>query len=454
MGSPDASAAVMQSAAGSTAAALATAAGQSAAALATAAGQSAAALATAAAARASREFAGKVLAATLRTVRDLDIAEDSTADAFLHALQTWPRDGVPASVDAWLITTARNRAYDRIRRAQVGRRALLQETGGWSGVVAGPEQIADAAIVGDDELRMVVLCCDPRLAVDEQVALTLRLACGVPTAAIAAGYGVPPPTMAARITRAKAKLARGGPQLDLPDDAAVDSRLPAVAKVVYLAATLGHTAATGADLVDDDLVDRAQYLARVLHRLRPAETELTGLLGLILLTRARATGRIDAAGDQVLLAEANRSLWDPVLIREGLQLVTEAVRAGGSAGPVVLQALIAGEHAHATTWAATDWASIVRLYSQLLTVEPAHTVAVGRSVAVGELAGAAAGLADLDGVLALGGLDRYPYAHAARGYLLDRLGQTADAATEWRRAATLARTDAERSWFTSRAGTG
>jgi RNA polymerase sigma-70 factor (ECF subfamily) len=192
----------------------------------------------------------------------------------------------------------------------------------------------------------------------------------------------------------------------------------------------------------------------VLHRLRPADTDLAGLLGLILLTRARAAGRVDGSGNQVLLADADRSGWDGALIREGLSLVGAAVAAGGGAGAVVLQARIVAEHARAPTWAATNWPAIVALYSQLLTIEPSHTVAVGRSVAVGELAGPAAGLADLDGVIELGGLERYPYAFAARGYLLDRLGRRSEAAVSWGRAAALARTDAERAYFARRARPG
>ena len=403
-----------------------------------------------AAARASREFAGKVLAATLRSVRDLDIAEESTADAFLHALQTWPRDGVPASVDAWLITTARNRALDRVRRAQAAQRALLREARGKRSAfpsAENPADVVDTAVVGDDELRMVVLCCDPRLSTDEQVALTLRLACGVPTASIAAGFGIPTPTMAARLTRAKAKLVRLGPQLDLPDDATVDARLPAVATVVYLAGTLGHTAGSGERLADDELADRARYLARVLHRLRPAEAEFTGLLALILLTRARAGGRLDETGGQILLGDADRSRWDAAMIAEGLQFAAMA----GRGGPLALQAAIAAEHARAASLDTTDWPAVLALYSQLLTLQPAHTVAVGRSIAVGRVAGPAAGLRDLDEVIELGGLDRYPYAFGARGYFLEQLGRLPEAAAEWRRAATLARTAAERDYFDRRA---
>ena len=328
-----------------------------------------AAAVAAVAAQARRELSGRVLAATLRSVRDLDIAEESTADAFLLALQSWPTTGIPASVEAWLVTAARRRAVDRIRRAQVARRSLIKLAGGWSGVTGAADAVTEAALVGDDELRMVVLCCDPRLTKPDQVALTLRLACGVSTAAIAAAHGLQTPTMAARLTRAKAKLASAGPMLDLPDDATVDRRLPAVATVVHLAFTLGHTAADGERLRDEDLADRAQYLAGVLHALRPASPTFAALRALILFTQARAAGRVDEAGDQVLLADVDRSTWDQQLIAAGLALLAPAMsQAAGD--PMVLQAAIAAEHSRASSFGGTDWPRVVKLYSWLLTVDP------------------------------------------------------------------------------------
>ncbi|HYN73166.1 MAG TPA: DUF6596 domain-containing protein, partial [Nakamurella sp.] len=399
---------------------------------------------------AQRELSGRVLAVTLRSVRDLDIAEEATADAFLLALQTWPERGVPASVEAWLVTAARRRAIDRIRSAQAARRALIRSAGGLSGVTAAADLTTEVGVIGDEELRMVVLCCDPRVATTEQVALTLRLACGVPTAAIAAAFLVSEPTMAARLTRAKKRLAAAGPALDLPDDATVDARLPSVRRVVYLAFTLGHTAAAGAALTDEDLADRAQYLARALHVLRPDDAEFTALLALILLTRARSGGRLDDEGQQVLLADADRSRWDRRAIAEGLALL-ERAWLSGSPGPVTLQAAIAAEHDRAPSTAATNWRRVVDLYGELLRQQPSPTVALGRCVAVSALSGPAAGLADLDEVISLGGLERYPYAFGARAQMLSALGRRAQARAEWRAAAGCARTDAERDYFLGRA---
>jgi RNA polymerase sigma-70 factor (ECF subfamily) len=261
--------------------------------------------------------------------------------------------------------------------------------------------------------------------------------------------------MAARLTRAKARLARAGPALDLPDDATVDARLPAVRRAVHLTFTLGHTAAGGTDLVDDELADRAQYLAGVLRALRPDDPEFTGLLSLILLTRARGPGRIADDGSQVLLEDADRSRWDRSLIDRGVALLRIALataeRQGTDPGPMTLQAAISAEHSTAPRFAATDWPRLLALYDALLTADPSPTLAIGRSIVLSYLIGPGAGLADLDEVVAVGGLDRYPYAHAARAQMLARLGRSAEADGAWRAAAVRARSDAERTFFADRA---
>jgi len=409
--------------------------------------------AAAAAADAQRQYWGRVLAATLRMARDVDVAEEATADAFLLALQTWPERGVPDSVEAWLLTAARRRAIDRIRRLVRLRERMASLAVTTEASTAPADVGVEQPPVVDDELRLVVLCCHPALSHEAQVALTMRLGCGVPTAAIAAAFLVPAPTMAARLTRAKQRIAGSGTGIGLPDDVAVEERMPAVRRTVHLAYTMGHTAGAGEALRDDSVAAHGLRLARALHGLRPDDTECTGLLALIVLTEARAAGRFGTSGSQVVLGDADRSAWDRDAITEGLGLVAGLPLDGpaGAAGPLARQAAIAAEHARAATFEATDWARIVGHYDALLRADPSPTIAIGRCVAMSYLLGAEAGLADLDEVLALGGLATYPYAHAARAQLLDRLDRRDEAAAAWRLASGCARTDAERAWFAARA---
>jgi RNA polymerase sigma-70 factor, ECF subfamily len=396
-----------------------------------------------AAAAAHRLYWGRVLSATMRLAHDVDIAEEATADAFLSALQVWPEHGVPDSVEAWLLTAARRRAIDCIRRL-VRLRSRVPMFGAEATTF---DEVLP--VVADDELRLVVLCCHPAIDHAAQVALTLRLGCGVPTAAIAAAFLVSTATMAARLTRAKQRIAAAGEGIELPDDVAVEERMPAVRRTVHLTYTMGHTAGTGESLRDDDLAAHAVQLARALHDLRPDDRETTGLLALVLLSEARAAGRLDPTGAQVLLADADRTCWDRALLGEGLALAASA--AGPGAGSLALQAAIAADHARAPTYAGTDWQRVLRHYDALLLIEPSPTIAIGRCLAMAEIFGAGAGLADLDEVMGVADLDRYPYAHAARAQLLDRLGRPDDATAAWSRAAATARTTAERDWFTTRA---
>jgi RNA polymerase sigma-70 factor (ECF subfamily) len=400
----------------------------------------------AAAADAQRLYWGRVLAATLRLARDVDIAEEATADAFALALQTWPDRGVPDSVEAWLLTAARRRAIDRIRRLAMFRERLaaIAATGDLAAQPA--DAVVDAPPVLDDELRLVVLCCHPALAQEVQVALTMRLGCGVPTASVAAAFLVPEATMAARLTRAKKRIAQSGTGIELPDDVAVEERMPAVRRTIHLAYLMGHTAGSGEALRHDEIVEHAVRLAGTLHALRPDDGEAAGLLALVLLTEARAATRFGVDGGQVLLEDADRARWDRVMIAEGLALVGSL----RSPGPLGLQAAIAAEHARAPSFETTDWRAIVDRYDKLLTIEPSPTIALGRCVAMSYAIGPDAGLADLDEVLALGDLDTYPYAHAARARILERLGRAAEAATSWSAAARHARTGAERAFFAAR----
>lgn len=380
----------------------------------------------------------------MRYTRDVGVAEEATADAFELALRSWPDKGVPDSVEAWLVTAARRRALDRIRRADTLRRKLTV-----LGATAATTDPGEPEMVADDELRLLVLCAHPALSQTMQVSLMLRLACGVPTAAIAAGFLVNTPTMAARLTRAKAQVRSSGTSsIDLPDDATLAERMPAVRRAVHLAYTLGHTAGSGADLRQADLAADAVHLARTLHRIRP-EVETTGLLALLLLTEARTPGRFADDGEQVLLADVDRSTWNTAQIAAAQRLLRGET--GVSSEGFLLQARIAAVHADAPSFAQTDWNALVDLYAALLTIDPSPTIAIGRAIALGYAVGPDRGLADLDEVAAVASqLVTYPYLHAARAAMLSRLGRPADAADAWQAAARHARTDAERDSFTTR----
>lgn len=399
-----------------------------------------------------RRHWGRVVAAAVRVCGDLGLAEEAAADAFALALQIWPAQGVPRSVEAWLLTVARRRAVDRVRRAAVGRDKLRLAVAG------APTEIdeidLDDPLVADDDVRLVVLCCHPALDQEVQVALTLRLACGVPTAAVAAAFLVPESTMAARLTRAKQRIARSELPITLPDDLAVEERMPAVLRTVLLAYSMGHTAGAGATLRDDSIAGHAVHLARTIHHHRPDDPEAAALHALVVLCEARAGGRLAGDGAQVLLEHADRSAWDHTLIVEGLAAIRANRRPSAHSGPMALRAELAALHAAAPRAAETDWTAIVEVYDLLLAREPSPTVAIGRCLAIAELCGPAAGLADLDEVLAVAGqaLRRYPYAAAARARLLAAGGERARAADAWRDAAAWARTDAERAYFLEQAG--
>ncbi len=395
-----------------------------------------------------REWA-RVLAAAARLAGDLDLAQECAQDAFLAALQTWPRDGIPHIPGAWLTTAARRKVLDAHRRAGAlrGRLPLLVEPYAEQDLAADA-MVADMEEIPDDRLRLVFTCCHPALAREAQVGLTLRLVCGLTTAEVAHAFLVGEPTMAARVTRAKKKISAARIPYRVPSPPELPDRLDAVLTVVHLVFTTGHTAPTGDRLTRPDLVDRAIDLARVLVQLMPDEPEARGLLALLLLTDARRSTRVDRAGQLVLLQDQDRGRWDHDLIEQGRALVLEALR-GGRPGRFVLQAAIAALHAEAPTWAETDWPQIVRLYDVLLLAWPSPVVALNRAAALSFRDGPAAGLAALD-ALDHGALATSHYLPAARADLLRRLNRPGEAAASYRLALRLVDNDVERSFLQGR----
>jgi RNA polymerase sigma factor (sigma-70 family) len=390
-----------------------------------------------------------VLSATVRVTRDIDLAEECAQDAFAQALTSWAADGVPTRPGAWLTTVARRRALDALRHETVVRRTLPLL------VADDVEPAVDETVtdregeIADDRLRLVCTCCHPALSRETQVALTLRLVCGLTTAEVARAFLVSEPTMAARLTRAKKKIASARIPYRVPATEELPARIGAVLEVVHLLFTTGHTAPAGADLVRRDLVERALDLARMLRALLPGDADVAGLLALVLLTDARRETRVDVSGRLLLLEEQDRTRWDRREIEQGATLVREALRRRPP-GRFALQAAIAAVHVEAPSWADTDWREIVALYDVLLQAWPSPVVALNRAVAVGLADGPASGLAALDALADEPQLAGYGYAAAARADFLRRLGRTDEARAAYDEALLLTENAAERAFLEGR----
>ena len=396
-----------------------------------------------------REWA-RVLAATVRVARDLDLAEECVQDAYASALESWVRGGIPNNPAAWLATAARRRAIDAIRRdaALRSRLPLLVEP---ESADVAPEPGEDDGpdpddVLPDGRLRLIFMCCHPALGQAAQVALTLRLVCGVPAPAIARAFLVTESTMAARITRAKKKISTARIPFRMPRQDELPERLPAVLAVVYLLFTTGHTAASGGSLVRIELVDQAMLLARMLRELMPGEREVCGLHALLLVTTARQATRVDRGGRLLRLKDQDRSRWDRAALAEAHDIIVGSLLAGPP-GRLLLQAAIASLYAEAPSYEQTDWPQILALYDRLMPLWPSPIVRLNRTVPLAMVAGPGTALAEIEMLELDGRLAGYQYLPAVKADLLSRLGRPGEAAVAYRQAFALAHNEAERAFL-------
>ena len=402
-----------------------------------------------------REESGRAVATLIRVTGDFDLAEESVQEAFIVALETWPTRGVPDNPAAWITTTARNRAIDRLRR----RRRLREKTEQLEREAAIEAELSaepttsedDVSPIADDRLRLIFTCCHPALPLEARVGLTLRTLGGLTTPEIARAFLVPEPTVAQRLVRAKRKIRAARIPYRVPPDHLLPERLDGVLRVLYLVYNEGYGATSGDSLIRRELSSEAIRLAHVLAQLMPDEPEVLGLLALMLLHDARRDARVDADGELVLLEDQDRSRWSRDWIEAGKELLARAVRMRRP-GPYQVQAAIAAVHDDATTPDETDWAEIAALYGTLRELSPSPVVELNRAVAVAMMDGPEAGLGLVDGLVAAGQLDEYPYLHATRADFLRRLDRFEEAAAAYRRARELTENAAEQAFLDRRIG--
>ncbi|MFL5711674.1 MAG: RNA polymerase sigma factor [Chloroflexota bacterium] len=397
--------------------------------------------------RVFREEHGRAVATLIRVTGDFDLAEEAVQDAFISALETWPQRGVPDNPGAWITTTARNRAIDRLRRRkrlvekteEMGREAALDPE--LEAIDPGPSE--DAMPITDDRLRLIFTCCHPALAMEARVALTLRTLGGLTTPEIARAFLVPEPTLAQRLVRAKRKIRDAGIPYRVPPAELLPERLDGVLRVLYLVFNEGYAASSGDSLMRRELCTEAIRLARIVVSLLPDEPETRGLLALMLLHDARRDARVGADGSLILIDDQDRSRWDASRIAEGQALVQDAL-SDGRPGPYQVQAAIAALHDEAATSAETDWPQIASLYATLQRMSPSPVVELNFAAAVALADGPGVGLAMMDGIAASGDLDDYPYLHSSRAELLRRLERWTEAEAAYRQALALTTNDPER----------